>query len=163
MMIIRFLIIFSLFSSVAWPQAGRTYRFFKKERTKIKKPFELRDPFTKKSKKIISTKMRKKKFGTSFSNRGELRIQDLQDIKIVGIFLGKDRKALAKKVKGNSAEGGLKLDDQVFILKEGMRLGQNRAEVKAILPGGVVLVERIRNVYEQEELLETILPLYSAN
>lgn len=162
-MLIRFLIILTLLSSTAWPQAGRTYRFFKKERTKIKKPFELRDPFTKKSKKVISTKQEKKKFGNSFSNRGQLIIRELQDIKIVGIFLGKDRKALAKKVEGTDPDGSPKLGKQVFILKEGMNLGRNRAEVKAILPGGVVLVERIRNVYEQEELLETILPLYSSN
>ena len=144
-------------------QAGRTYRFFKKERTTIKQPFKLRDPFTKKSRKRISTKQTKKKFGSSFSNRPTLRIIDLDRLKIVGIFLGKERKALAKVMTGASRDGIVKLAKEVFVLKEGMKLGKNRAEIKAILPGGVVFVERIKNVYEQEELLETILPLYSSN
>ena len=40
-----------------------------------------------------------------------------------------------------------------------MRLGRDNAEIKAILPGGIVVVEKIRNVYNQEEYLETIIPI----
>ena len=46
-----------------------------------------------------------------------------------------------------------------MLLKEGRTLGKNRAEVRAILPGGVVLVEKITNVYEQDEYIETIIPI----
>jgi hypothetical protein len=34
-------------------------------------------------------------------------------------------------------------------------------DVKAILPGGIILVEKIRNVYDQDEYLETVLPVSS--
>ena len=44
-------------------------------------------------------------------------------------------------------------------MREGMKLGLNNAEIKAILPGGIVLVEKIRNVYDEDEYLETILPV----
>jgi type IV pilus assembly protein PilP len=47
----------------------------------------------------------------------------------------------------------------VIILKEGMKIGQDEAELKAILPGGIVLVEKIVNVYGQEEFLETVIPI----
>ena len=40
-----------------------------------------------------------------------------------------------------------------------MVIGENNAVIKAILPGGVVLVEKIKNVYEQDEYLETILTI----
>ena len=46
-----------------------------------------------------------------------------------------------------------------FIIKEGMSLGLDNAIVKAIMPGGVVLVEKIKNVYDQFEYLETLLPI----
>jgi type IV pilus assembly protein PilP len=66
---------------------------------------------------------------------------------------GKERRAMAK-LASNGVVGS-----DVFYLKEGMKIGPNSAEVKAILPGGVVLVEKIRNVYDQDEYLETVLPL----
>ena len=50
-------------------------------------------------------------------------------------------------------------DSNVYYIKEGMKLGENGAEVKAILPGGIVLVEKIRNVYDQDEYLETVIPV----
>ena len=46
-----------------------------------------------------------------------------------------------------------------YYIKEGMRIGTNSAEVKAILPGGIVLVEKIRNVYDLDEYLETVIPV----
>ena len=48
---------------------------------------------------------------------------------------------------------------QVIIIKEGSKLGPDNAEVKAILPGGIILVEKIVNVYGQEEYLETVVPI----
>ena len=66
-----------------------------------------------------------------------------------GFYVGENRRAIAQTI-GN--EGS-------FLLKEGMKLGRNGAEVKAILPGGVVIVEKIVNIYDQEEYLETIIPI----
>ena len=159
-------VLFTLLSTsiLAQSSPGRKYKFFKGEKTNIKKPFQLRDPFVKKNRTIISTTQIKKKYGTSFTNRGQLNFIKLENMRHVGIFLVKNRKALAKTVAGVDRDTGeVKFAKEVYILKEGMRLGENRAEIKAILPGGVVLVERIKNVYEQDEILETILPLHSSN
>lgn len=131
--------------------------FFQDANTSIRDPFNLRDPFRRK-KEIIKGK--KKKYGkltdNSFSNLPTIDGLKLEEIRIVGILLGKTRRAIAKRVQAGSAVGS-----QTFIIKEGMRIGENNAEVKAILPGGVVLVERIVSVYDQDEYLETILPIYS--
>jgi Tfp pilus assembly protein PilP len=164
MKIIILIILFSGTNLWAQSSSGRKYRFFKNIKTAIKKPFELRDPFVKKSKIIISTRRKKKRFGTSFSNRKELYSIKLENLRVVGVFLGKQRKALAKIIKsGGKEDEPAKFEPETYILKEGMRLGENRAEIKAILPGGIVLVERIKNVYDQDELLETIMPLYTDN
>ncbi len=153
-----FVVLFTHLTNIFSQERGKpSYPFFKGQRTKIQNPFQLRDPFREKRvKKSVSSSAKKKKMGSLLSNRPKLGLLDLQEIKIVGIFLGKNRKALARLgSSGSDAKG------EVYILTEGMKLGKNRAEVKAILPGGVVLVERIKNVYDQNELLETILPLYS--
>ena len=47
----------------------------------------------------------------------------------------------------------------VVILREGMKIGADQAELKAILPGGIILVEKITNVYGEEEYLETVIPI----
>ncbi len=133
-------------------QDKKSYRFFKKQKTSIENPFELRDPF----KRIIkrSRSKRKKKFGgfvegNVFSNLPSIENVPVEKIVITGVLLGKDRRAIAK------VEGG----SDVFILREGMKLGMDNAELKAILPGGIVLVEKIRNVYDHDEYLETVIPI----
>jgi Tfp pilus assembly protein PilP len=156
------LLIFVSMGASAQSRDGRKYKFLKNVKTTIKKPFELRDPFVKQRVDIVSEKAKKKRFGSSFSNRKSLGELDLEKLRIVGVFLGVKRKALAKIVKTKRGES-ITFGEEVYILEEGMRLGKNRAEIKAILPGGIVLVERIKNVYEQDELLETIMPLYSEN
>ena len=40
-----------------------------------------------------------------------------------------------------------------------MKIGEDGAELKAILPGGIIVVEKIVNVYGQEEYLETVIPI----
>ncbi len=47
----------------------------------------------------------------------------------------------------------------IVILREGAKIGEDGAELKAIMPGGVILVEKIINVYGQEEYLETVIPI----
>ena len=85
----------------------------------------------------------------SYSNRPSLAGVALDNISIVGVMLGKNRRAIAK-TKGSK---------DTFIIKEGMSLGLDNAVVRAIMPGGVVLVEKIKNVYDQFEYLETLLPI----
>jgi hypothetical protein len=48
---------------------------------------------------------------------------------------------------------------KIIIFKEGAKIGAEAAELKAILPGGIVLVEKITNVYGEEEYLETVIPI----
>lgn len=130
---------------------------FQKSKTRISNPLDLRDPFKRKSKRIGSkgSRQSKKLRDGFFSNAQTIDDQPLDSIRIVGILIGKERRAIAKLSLGDS------LSTESYILKEGMTLGENNAEIKAILPGGVVLVEKIRNVYDQDEYLETVLPVIS--
>ncbi len=130
-------------------------KIFQTAKTKISKPLELRDPFKRKNKRTGSrTKGNSKKLRDGFfSNAQTIDDQPLDSIRIVGVLIGKERRAIAKLFVGDI------LSEESYILKEGMTLGENNAEIKAILPGGVVLVEKIRNVYDQDEYLETVLPV----
>lgn len=73
----------------------------------------------------------------------------IADITVVGVLVGKDRRAV---IKIGSRDGTL-------LVKEGMLVGPDKAELKAILPGGIVLVEKIKNIYDDDEYIETIIPL----
>lgn len=127
---------------------------FFKDKTKIDNPYELRDPFKSPPSRGFKAQEEKKTsyFKTAdgtFTNIATKEQINLQDLRIVGVLIGKERRALAKF--GASAS--------VVILREGMKVGQDNAELKAILPGGIVLVEKIINVYGQEEYLETVIPI----
>ncbi|MEC7274936.1 MAG: pilus assembly protein PilP [Bdellovibrionota bacterium] len=127
--------------------------------TSIKNPFELRDPFKKKPRKLGR---RKRNYGNYLNNNKYSNIPTIdgykvREIRIVGVLLGKNRRAIAKIVDPKS---GASSPDS-YIIKEGMKIGENDAEVKAIVPGGVVLVEKIRNVYDQDEYIETVIPVTS--
>lgn len=132
---------------------------FKKGETTIKNPLDLRDPFKKKRKRLGRRKKNYLGYLTNgkYSNLPSIRSFPLDNIRIVGIFLGENRRALAKI---NPGDGNL--GPETYMIREGMKIGENNAEVKAIVPGGIVLVERIRNVYNQDEYIETIIPV-SAN
>jgi len=128
------------------------YDFFKGQKTEIKDPFKLRDPFKKPivrgTKKVIS--MVPNKVGeNSYSNIPSISGVPIDQIMVIGVMLGKNRRAIVRS----------KSKKETFIVKEGMALGVDKAIVKAILPGGVVLVEKIKNVYDQFEYLETLLPI----
>jgi len=133
------------------------FEFFNGNKTKIKNPFRLRDPFKRKRLKLKGSKGRYSAFlkGSFFSNLPSIENVPLNNIRVVGVLLGRNRRAMAKIKKGNS------LMKDTYILKEGMRLGRDNAEIKAILPGGIVVVEKIRNVYDKEEYLETVIPITS--
>ncbi|WP_127715229.1 hypothetical protein [Halobacteriovorax sp. HLS] len=131
-------------------------KLIKDNQTSVKNPLELRDPF----KRELRRRSRGKKDypGTRsvFSNIPTIDATPIDKIKITGILIGNERRAVAKTINDQG-----KLGEESYILKEGMKLGENNAEIKAILPGGIVLVEKIRNVYDQDEYLETIIPVSS--
>ena len=155
MKIFYFILIVYLFSLNPAYSVEADSKIIKTNSTSVKNPLELRDPF----KREIRRRSRGKKSypGTKsvFSNIPSIDATPLDQIKITGILIGKERRAVAKIIDGTS------LSKESYILKEGMKLGENNAEIKAILPGGIVLVEKIRNVYDQDEYLETIIPVSS--
>lgn len=125
---------------------------FFRDKTKIDNPFELRDPF---KTPIPSEDKNAKKGGYFMSGKGQYsniqkkEVNKVEDIKVVGVLIGKERRAMVST--GDSKE--------VIILKEGMKIGEDGAELKAILPGGIILVEKMVNIYGQEEFLETVIPI----
>lgn len=194
-----FLLFFFIFISQSLFAQDESYRFLNSN-TKIKNPFELRDPF---KKAVIRKKSRttlQRGDGINFTNIPSIEDVPIDQIRIIGVMLGAERRAIAKIGNSESGKTGSSAQeptaapvfdpsnpeafvnqmqkralttkqaqndqnkkkdnsDQTFFLKEGMRLGQNNAELKAILPGGIVLVEKIRNVYDQDEFLETVIPV----
>ena len=125
---------------------------FFKDKTDIPDPLSLRDPFKPpvvrgvvSKAKVVSGVLR----DGVFTNAPRWEDIRLGQISIKGVYIGENRRALA------SIEGS----KQGILLKEGMKLGRGGAKVKAILPGGVVIVEKIINIYDQEEYLETIIPI----
>lgn len=152
----RILLLLSFMFSVgalAAPSAGLN-NFFK-DKTKIDNPFSLRDPF-----KAPINKGEGKKEGRGFTVTGKGQYSNIGDtpldqisidsIRVVGVLIGKERRALINGGKENK---------KIIILKEGAKIGPEAAELKAILPGGIVLVEKITNVYGEEEYLETVIPI----
>lgn len=147
-------IIAVLFMVLNWTsfaeEEKQQYNFFKGQKTYIKNPFELRDPFKRpnfKKKRLAKERYGGRVIGDKFTNLPSIESLKIDKIRIVGIVLGKNRRAVAK------------VGNDTYVLKEGMTLGENQAELKAILPGGIVLVEKFKNVYDQDEFLETIIPV----
>lgn len=137
--------------ALAAPANDPLSNFFK-NKTKIEKPFELRDPF-----KVPQIKQEDKdKKGAGFvvtdkgtyTNIAEQTVKSVQDMKVIGVMIGRERRVM---VAGPGKS--------VIILKEGAKIGDEGAELKAILPGGIILVEKFVNVYGQEEYLETVIPI----
>lgn len=137
---------------------------FFKDKTAIENPFNLRDPF-----KAPQLKSEGKREGRGFSvtgkgqysNIGEADLSqvNVSNIKVVGVLIGKERRAMISVEGGLQSSSGSKSSAKVIVLKEGAKLGSEGAELKAILPGGIVLVEKIVNVYGEEEYLETVIPI----
>lgn len=138
--------------------SSKTPELFKSEQTSIKNPLELRDPFKRKKMRSKMDSRQSLQLGRDgvYTNLPQIDGNPLESIRITGIMLGKERRAIAK-VSNNGA-----LSSESYVLKEGMKLGENEAEIKAILPGGIVLVEKIRNVYDQDEYIETVIPITNA-
>lgn len=136
---------------------------FFKDKTRIENPLELRDPF-----KSPQTKGQQRRQGGNRFRRGEsaysnvppenLRDWNIYEIRVVGVMIGKERRAMITKGGGNESANN-NSGTKVTVIKEGTTIGPDNAEVKAILPGGIILVEKIINVYGQEEYLETVVPI----
>ena len=113
---------------------------------------DLKDPFKSPIKKATKKKAKEKegllKNGV-YTNISDVKNVDVNKIEILGVLVGKNRRAVAK-VAGIQG---------TFILKEGMKLGINNVELKAILPGGVIFVEKLSNLYGEDEYLETVIPI----
>ena len=128
--------------------------FLQKAHSNIKDPMALRDPFKRQNDVLFKDQRARTlvKEKDSYSNYVTELPEDvgLNMLKLVGVLLGPQRRAIVRVNNNNT---------QSFIVREGMVLGTEKAEVKAILPGGMVLVEKIKNVYNQDEYVETIIPL----
>ena len=124
-----------------------------KSMTSIKDPLGARDPFQPPKIQRPSTggsKATTPQRDGVYSNIPVLGNVPVNEIRIVGVIIGPERRAFIKKAQN---------DPTTYILREGDKLGGNDAEVKAILPGGVILVEKVTNIYGEEEFLETVIPL----
>ena len=139
---------------LAFAQKGSVARLrdIFKDKTVIENPFELRDPFKAPLMRGNKKEGRQEKAlqrDGIYTNIDPLGVVELDKLRIVGVMVGKERRALAR-LEGKT---------DIFVLKEGMRLGKDNAELKAIHPGGVILVEKLVNVYGEEEYLETVIPI----
>lgn len=145
---LKCLSLMSLFLFVTIASANKIQIFDGK--TEIEKPFELRDPFVApRIKRSKNTGLASQKSSTVFDDTPSIENAKISDISITGVIIGKNRRAFAK-IKGI---------DRIISLKEGMVIGENDAELKAILAGGIILVEKTVNIYGEEEYLETVLPI----
>lgn len=131
---------------------GTAYSLFK-SKTYLKNPLDLRDPFKKKMNKSKGLAQKIHEPGVYSNQLDRIEDKPIESIRIIGVIIGQERRAMAKVMSGTS------LGSEVYYIKEGMKIGPNGAEVKAILAGGIVLVEKIRNVYDQDEYLETVIPV----
>jgi hypothetical protein len=134
-------------------QTNQRLREVFKSMTAIENPFELRDPFKAPLPKGESAGGREQKSlmrDGVYTNIDQIQIADISQLRIVGVMIGRERRALAK------INGG---KNNIIVLREGMRIGADNAELKAIHPGGVILVEKLVNVYGEEEFLETVIPI----
>lgn len=155
------LFLFTLLISIgasAAPAKNTLDEFFK-DKTRIENPLELRDPFKSPQSKGGSKRQGGNKFKrgeNAYSNvaQDNLRDWNIYDIRVQGVMIGKERRAIITR-GGEAPAAGQK----VVVIKEGSVIGPDNAEVKAILPGGIILVEKIINVYGQEEYLETVIPI----
>ena len=93
-------------------------------------PLDLRDPFKRPFLKKTGKKQSVSKYykGGVYTNKQGIDGVPLEQIKIIGVLLGKNRRALVK-IEGK---------ENTFVIKEGQVLGLDGAEVKGILPAGLV-------------------------
>jgi type IV pilus assembly protein PilP len=120
------------------------------EHTSLKDPFSLRDPFQEPKLRTEKSRKRKQRIGGVWDNIPTLDgTVTVDQLVIKGVLIGKDRRVMVSV--GNGGE--------VYTLSEGQILGTSGTEIKAILPGGIILVEKITNIYGEDEYIETVVPI----
>jgi len=134
----------------------RTLPILENITTNIENPIDLRDPFKmpdieeSKKQNLIQNRPYWVTDGVITNIGGDLdpSTVNIDNLQITGILLGPERRATVK------------IGENKIVLKEGMLFGpQKDIELKAIMPAGVVFVEKIKNVYNQDEYIETIIPV----
>lgn len=141
------LLLVILFISSSVMAQEEIQKFFN-DKTKIENPLDLRDPFRSPVFKTTKDKIADR---VTLDPEEVLQSISISDIKVQGVLIGKERRAILKILTNEKIPP--------VIIKEGYRIGPDRVEVKAILPGGIILVEKMVNVYGQEEFLETVIPI----
>jgi hypothetical protein len=167
MISLKFLLILLILVETSMASAKNVKNFFN-DKTSIENPFALRDPF---KAPTFKPEGKKERQGFSITGKGNysniveqgLDQLSVSNMKVIGVLIGKERRAMVTQggdsgyTPGSSTSGNK--GAKVTVLKEGMKIGREGAELKAILPGGIVLVEKIINVYGEEEYLETVIPI----
>ncbi len=146
------ILIFLFLISSNLSAAEKKYEFLK-SKTQLKNALDMRDPFKRKIIRKKNVAIQEKNASGFYTDEVTFEREPIENLRLVGVLLGAERRAMFRLAT--------KKDGEIFYLREGSKVGPNLAELKAILPAGVVLVEKIRNVYDQDEYLETIIPLTS--
>ena len=146
----RNIIIFLIISLSSFSSFANSEDLFKGQ-TSIEDPFKLRDPFLPPSlKQKTSSKRIKEIFDGKFSNVKKIKEKfDVNTASVVGVLIGKDRRVMVK----------IDSENEIYIMKEGDLFGSRDMTIKAILPGGIMLVEKITNIYGENEYIETVIPI----
>lgn len=131
----------------------------------IQNPQDLRDPFKRKLNKL-KRRMKEDELSTDdrLTQDSALASASIESLRVVGVIIGPERRAIIKINQNEDGEANFNSEESVdnresYFVKEGTLLGPDESEVKAILPGGIVIVKKIKNVYDQDEYLETIIPV----
>ncbi len=146
------LVLLSLSAQAQNARTSNRLREVFKDMTAIENPFDLRDPFKPPLVKSQSKEGREQRSlmrDGVYTNINPLGEVELRNLRVVGVIIGRERRALSK------FEGR----PDIVVLREGQRIGKDNAELKAIHPGGVIFVEKLVNVYGEEEFLETVIPI----
>ena len=119
-------------------------------KTSIQNPSQLRDPFAPPKFPTQGQVKRNQAKEGVWDNQVKLEGPvEIDDIKITGVLIGTNRRVVLK----------VGTDNRAYTLREGETVGPLGPEVKAILPGGIILAERIKNIYGEPEYIETVIPI----
>ena len=149
--LIKFLLLSLLIIDVAH---SREIENVLKSMTSLKDPLGMRDPFQpppiQRSGNQGAGTASTEQINGIYSNIPALGNMPIQEVRVVGVIIGPERRAFVRKNNN---------DPTTYVVRENDELGGGGARVRAILPGGMILVEKVTNIYGEEEYLETVIPL----
>lgn len=128
---------------------GNVAKIFKGQ-TSIENPSKLRDPFQ--PPQFATQGQIKRAQNNSGVWDYQSRLTEpvkIEDIVITGVLIGTNRRVVLKVGENKTS----------YTLKEGETIGPRGPEIKAILPGGIILAEKISNIYGEPEYIETVIPI----